>query len=103
MPFSTFIGYCKELYQNRDNDRDVCFKLEKHGVLGSEAEQSQLASEDDPQQVYLAQVGFECFSRYLLNILHKILVMYLCGSTSVSTLRLYLPCQLFQGANNGNS
>lgn len=55
LPFSNFIGICKELYQNVDSNSGACIKPEK-GVLSDESDQRCLASEDDKQQVYLAQV-----------------------------------------------
>ncbi|XP_074344452.1 lysine-specific demethylase JMJ31 isoform X2 [Apium graveolens] len=55
LPFSTFIGICKELYQNKDSNLGACFNTEKD-VQSDESGQRCLASEDDKQQVYLAQV-----------------------------------------------
>ncbi|XP_059437812.1 lysine-specific demethylase JMJ31 isoform X1 [Corylus avellana] len=52
LPFSTFIGYCKQQNQNKDYGRDVHSELEEHGLTGPNAEHG----EDAPGQIYLAQV-----------------------------------------------
>ncbi|KAK2987131.1 hypothetical protein RJ640_019691, partial [Escallonia rubra] len=54
LPFSTFVGYCKELFQNKDDGHDV--KQEKHELAASETEDRLLQFADAPQQIYLAQV-----------------------------------------------
>ncbi|KAK3009166.1 hypothetical protein RJ639_014001 [Escallonia herrerae] len=54
LPFSTFVGYCKELFQNKDDGHDV--KQEKHKLAASETEERLLQFADAPQQIYLAQV-----------------------------------------------
>ncbi|KAM4087441.1 hypothetical protein ACJW30_10G177700 [Castanea mollissima] len=50
LPFSTFIGYCKQRMQNRDFGC-ANSELESHGLIGREAEHA----EDAPEQIYLAQ------------------------------------------------
>ncbi|KAK7838996.1 glycine dehydrogenase (decarboxylating) [Quercus suber] len=50
LPFSTFIGYCKQRMQNRDF---ACAnsELESHGLIGRYAEHA----EDAPEQIHIAQ------------------------------------------------
>ncbi|KAM4075537.1 hypothetical protein ACB094_10G177000 [Castanea mollissima] len=50
LPFSTFIGYCKQRMQNRDFGC-ANSELESHGLIGRDAEHA----EDAPEQIYLAQ------------------------------------------------
>uniref|UniRef100_A0A7N2RF50 JmjC domain-containing protein n=1 Tax=Quercus lobata TaxID=97700 RepID=A0A7N2RF50_QUELO len=50
LPFSTFIGYCKQRMQNRDFGC-ANSELESHGLIGSDVEHA----EDAPEQIYLAQ------------------------------------------------
>ncbi|XP_065630690.1 lysine-specific demethylase JMJ31 [Quercus suber] len=50
LPFSTFIGYCKQRMQNRDFGC-ANSELESHGLVGRDAEHA----EDAPEQIYLAQ------------------------------------------------
>ncbi|XP_075642050.1 lysine-specific demethylase JMJ31 isoform X2 [Castanea sativa] len=50
LPFSTFIGYCKQRMQNRDLGC-ANSELESHGLIGRDAEHA----EDAPEQIYLAQ------------------------------------------------
>ncbi|XP_034692267.1 uncharacterized protein LOC117919243 [Vitis riparia] len=56
LPFSAFIGFCKQRLQDKDVGGRVCFESERHGLAGSEAEQSNSLLGDAPQQIYLAQV-----------------------------------------------
>lgn len=55
LPFSTFIGYCKDILQDRDEGHGVCFVSEKHGLAMPEV-QEQSGDANAPQQIYLAQV-----------------------------------------------
>ncbi|KAK9982984.1 hypothetical protein SO802_032509 [Lithocarpus litseifolius] len=50
LPFSTFIGYCKQRMQNRDFGC-ANSELESHGLIGRDLEHA----EDAPEQIYLAQ------------------------------------------------
>ncbi|KAB1203376.1 hypothetical protein CJ030_MR8G023206 [Morella rubra] len=50
LPFSTFIGYCKQRMQTTGCGHDVSSRLEGHGETGLEH------AEDFPEQIYLAQV-----------------------------------------------
>ncbi|KAE8009788.1 hypothetical protein FH972_006202 [Carpinus fangiana] len=52
LPFSTFIGYCKQQNQNKDHGHDAHSELEGHGLTGPNAEHG----DDAPGQIYLAQV-----------------------------------------------
>ncbi|CAK9136172.1 unnamed protein product [Ilex paraguariensis] len=54
LPFSTFIGYCWEIFQNQDND--ICLESERHGLAGSNIDHGGLLSGNAHQQLYLAQV-----------------------------------------------
>ncbi|WJZ90079.1 hypothetical protein VitviT2T_009253 [Vitis vinifera] len=56
LPFSDFIGFCKQRLQDKDVGGRVCFESERHGLAGSDAEQSNSLLGDAPQQIYLAQV-----------------------------------------------
>ncbi|RVW54752.1 hypothetical protein CK203_071909 [Vitis vinifera] len=56
LPFSAFIGFCKRRLQDKDVGGGVCFESERHGLAGSDAEQSNSLLGDAPQQIYLAQV-----------------------------------------------
>ena len=40
LPFSAFIAFCKQRLQDRDVGGGVCFESERHGLTGSDAEQS---------------------------------------------------------------
>ena len=57
LPFSTFIGFCKELHRDIDSNLGACCKSEKD-VPSDESSQRCIASEDDNKQVYLAQVEY---------------------------------------------
>nr|POE75833.1 hypothetical protein CFP56_05103 [Quercus suber] len=52
LPFSTFIGYCKQGMQNREFGC-ANSELEGHGLIGCHAEHA----EDAPEQIYLARVA----------------------------------------------
>ncbi|KAL4612615.1 hypothetical protein ACB092_08G213100 [Castanea dentata] len=52
LPFSTFIGYCKQRMQNRDFGC-ANSELESHGLIGRYAKHAD--REDAPEQFYLAQ------------------------------------------------
>ncbi|KAL1832809.1 hypothetical protein DCAR_0102830 [Daucus carota subsp. sativus] len=56
LPFSTFIGFCKELHGDIDSNSGACCKSEKD-MPSDESSQICIASEDDNKQVYLAQVS----------------------------------------------
>lgn len=57
MPFSTFIGYCKDLLQCEDDGRDSLSQLRKHEPAGVATQQVDLTlGEESPKQIYLAQV-----------------------------------------------
>ncbi|KAL5792857.1 hypothetical protein ACOSP7_001451 [Xanthoceras sorbifolium] len=60
LPFSTFIGFCKQHKQKMDDGHDDCVESERHQQIESETETGRpcLLSEDVfPQQLYLAQVS----------------------------------------------
>ncbi|XP_044487034.1 uncharacterized protein LOC123212064 [Mangifera indica] len=57
LPFSTFIGYCKEHKQKTEDGCTGCVEPERHLQVGSETEEPCLLPGDvAPQQIYLAQV-----------------------------------------------
>ncbi|KAF5727044.1 hypothetical protein HS088_TW22G00731 [Tripterygium wilfordii] len=55
IPFSTFIGFCKQNMQNAEDSPGVCLGSE-HQPMESGTEQELLLSRDAPDQIYLAQV-----------------------------------------------
>ncbi|PIN18449.1 Phosphatidylserine-specific receptor PtdSerR, contains JmjC domain [Handroanthus impetiginosus] len=57
LPFSTFIGYCKDLLQYREDDQDSVSELRMHKPVGLVTEHGDSnIGEESPQQIYLAQV-----------------------------------------------
>lgn len=59
MPFSTFIGYCKDLLQCKDDGPDSISQFRKHEQGGVDTQQADFALEEEsPKQIYLAQVCF---------------------------------------------
>ncbi|KAL1547193.1 hypothetical protein AAHA92_23699 [Salvia divinorum] len=58
LPFSTFIGYCKDLLQCEDGGQDSISQLRKHEPTGVSTQQGDFAmGEESPKQIYLAQVS----------------------------------------------
>ncbi|XP_059625923.1 lysine-specific demethylase JMJ31 [Cornus florida] len=56
LPFSTFIGHCKEHFQNTEGGHGLPFESESDALAGCETNQGHLHIGDGPQQIYLAQV-----------------------------------------------
>ncbi|KAK6164629.1 hypothetical protein DH2020_001493 [Rehmannia glutinosa] len=57
LPFSAFIGYCKDLLQCGDDGEDSISQLRKHKTVGlSTQHDDHVTGEESPQQIYLAQV-----------------------------------------------
>ncbi|KAG8389298.1 hypothetical protein BUALT_Bualt02G0214800 [Buddleja alternifolia] len=57
LPFSTFIGYCKDLLQYGDDVRDSISQLNKHKPEGLDTQHGDSVTvEEAPEQIYLAQV-----------------------------------------------
>ncbi|KAL8548170.1 hypothetical protein ACS0TY_007479 [Phlomoides rotata] len=57
LPFSTFIGYCKDFLQSADDGRDSISQARKHESFGLTAQHGDNAmGEESPHQIYLAQV-----------------------------------------------
>lgn len=56
LPFSTFIGYCKDFSLPSKEGHAPCSTTEKLSSGGSKVEQDGLSDEDAPRQIYLAQV-----------------------------------------------
>ncbi|KAI3449687.1 hypothetical protein Pfo_006352 [Paulownia fortunei] len=57
LPFSTFIGYCKDLLQYGDDGQDSISQLRKHKPVGVITQHGDcVIGEESPQQIYLAQV-----------------------------------------------
>ncbi|KAK6141573.1 hypothetical protein DH2020_024674 [Rehmannia glutinosa] len=57
LPFSAFIGYCKDLLQCGDDGEDSISQLRKHKPVGlSTQHDDHVTGEESPQQIYLAQV-----------------------------------------------
>lgn len=75
MPFSTFIGYCKEHKQKTEDGCGGCVEPERHLQVGSETEEPCLLPGDiAPQQIYLAQVikgSMVMYTQFFLLILDK--------------------------------
>ncbi|KAL3359161.1 hypothetical protein AABB24_015965 [Solanum stoloniferum] len=55
LSFSTFIRYCLGLLKNRDGRRDDFLESQKHSLVVSDTEQTDLHFGEAPQQFYLAQ------------------------------------------------
>ncbi|KAH6812891.1 2-oxoglutarate and oxygenase superfamily protein [Perilla frutescens var. frutescens] len=57
LPFSTFIGFCKDLLQCEDNGPNSISQLRKHEPAGLATQHVDYAlGEESPKQIYLAQV-----------------------------------------------
>lgn len=77
MPFSTFIGYCKEHKQKTEDGCTGCVEPERHLQVGSETEEPCLLPGNvAPQQIYLAQV-IKDFMVMDIQLLLLILYKYL--------------------------
>ncbi|XP_049408001.1 uncharacterized protein LOC125871455 [Solanum stenotomum] len=63
LSFSTFIRYCLGLLKNRDGRRDDFLESQKHSLVVSDTEQTDLHFEEAPQQFYLAQVPILNFEK----------------------------------------
>lgn len=56
MPFSAFVGFCKQRMQNADDGSGVNGEVGRHGMVGSESIDDCLPYDDAQRQMYLAQV-----------------------------------------------
>nr|GEW94996.1 2-oxoglutarate (2OG) and Fe(II)-dependent oxygenase superfamily protein [Tanacetum cinerariifolium] len=56
LPFSTFIGYCKDLSLPSKEGDAPCFSTEQRLPASVETDQGDLLVGDAPHQIYLAQV-----------------------------------------------
>ncbi|KAG6438282.1 hypothetical protein SASPL_103219 [Salvia splendens] len=79
LPFSTFIGYCKDLLQCEDDGEDPISQLRKHEPTEVATHQGDFATgEESPKQIYLAQVlplceliGVSDGTLYILSVKFK--------------------------------
>ncbi|BFG43090.1 hypothetical protein CerSpe_293640 [Prunus speciosa] len=56
LPFSAFIGLCKQRMCHSEDGSGACFEAEQRGLLDPASEYDRKPYEDAPQQIYLAQV-----------------------------------------------
>ncbi|KAF3664997.1 putative BEACH domain-containing protein lvsA-like [Capsicum annuum] len=63
LSFSTFIRYCLCLLKNRDGRRDDFLESQKHNLVVSDTEQTDLLFGEAPQQFFLAQVPILNFEK----------------------------------------
>ncbi|XP_034228744.1 lysine-specific demethylase JMJ30 isoform X4 [Prunus dulcis] len=56
LPFSAFIGLCKQRMRHSEDGSGACFESEQRGLLEPVSEYDREPYEDAPQQIYLAQV-----------------------------------------------